>query len=73
MANRKQQIAKLQEKAQNLHDDVDELISELEEALENMPESIQYGEKGERAQERIDMLINWRDELFAIAEEEEVV
>lgn len=36
-----------------------------------MPESIQYGEKGDRAQERIDLLGTWRDSLSEIVEEEE--
>ena len=72
MANRKQQIKKIQNKAEELLQDVEELISELEDAFENMPESIQYGEKGDRAQERIDMLGTWRDSLSEIVEEEEV-
>ena len=71
MANRKQQIKKIQVKADALLTEVEELISELEDAFENMPESIQYGEKGDRAQERIDLLGTWRDSLSEIVEEEE--
>ena len=72
MANRKQQIKKIQVQAEALLGEVDSLIEELEEAFENMPESIQYGEKGDRAQERIDMLGNWRDALTEMVVEEEV-
>ena len=70
MANRKKQIQAIQEKARDLFDELDSLIDELEEAWENMPENLQYSERGERMQERINVLDGWRGELEAIAEEE---
>lgn len=70
MANRKKQIQAIQEKARDLFDELDGLIDELEEALENMPENLQFSERGERMQNRIDVLDGWRTELEAIAEED---
>lgn len=69
MANRRQQIEALQKKAEELAGEVRDLHSELEDALENMPESLQYGPNGERAQERIDLLDTWAGSLEEIAEE----
>jgi broad specificity phosphatase PhoE len=72
MSNRKRQIKTLQEKAQALSEEFDMLITELEESLENMPENMQGGAKEEAAQERIDRLADWRDQLTDMAEEDEV-
>lgn len=70
--NRIKQIQALQVKAQALSEEVDALIDELQEAYDNMPESIQDSERGERADQRIDLLTDWRDNLTAMAEEDEV-
>lgn len=72
MANRKAQIQKIQQKAQELSEEIDGLITELEEAFDNMPEAFQEGDRGEKAQERISTLSEWRDALTDMAEEDEV-
>lgn len=68
--SRLKQMQEIQTKAAELATEVEALHEEFEEAFENMPENLQYSEKGERAQERINVLENWQSELDAIAEEE---
>lgn len=69
MANRRKQIEAIQAKAADFAADVEALKDELEEAFENMPESLQYSTNGERAQERIDLLDTWLSNLNEMAEE----
>jgi Mg2+ and Co2+ transporter CorA len=71
MANRKRQISLIQKKLEPVIEELETLIEELEEALENMPESFKDGNRGEAAQERIEMLGDWRDSLTDIVEAEE--
>ena len=68
--SRIKQMQSIQAKAQKLAEEVEQLKDEFEEAFENMPENLQYSEKGERAQERINVLDSWLGELDCIAEEE---
>lgn len=70
MANRRKQIEAIQTKAGEFASEVEALKDEMEESLENMPESLQYGERGERMQERIDLLDTWLMSLNEMAEEE---
>lgn len=70
MANRRKQIQAVQQRAADFAADVEMLKEELEESLENMPESLQYSERGERMQERIDLLDTWVMNLNEMAEEE---
>lgn len=70
MANRRKQIEAVQKRAADFAQDVEMLKEELEESLENMPESLQYSANGEKMQERIDMLDNWLMALNDMAEED---
>jgi hypothetical protein len=68
--SRIKQMEKIQAKAAKLAEEVEALKDEFEEAFENMPENLQYNsEKGERAQERINVLDTWQMALDEIAEE----
>lgn len=69
MANRRKQIQAVQQRAADFAADVELLKDEMEESLENMPESLQYSERGERMQERIDLLDTWLMNLNEMAEE----
>lgn len=69
MANRRKQIEAIQKKAAALAEEVDLLIDELEEALENMPDNIRDGQRGDIAQERIDLLQALSDALTEMADE----
>lgn len=69
MANRRKQIEALQAKASELADEFEALKDDMETSLENMPESLQYGERGQAMQERIDWLDTSTDTLNEIAEE----
>ncbi len=46
------------------------LIEELQEAYENMPEAFQMGDQGDAAQDRIQTLETWLENLNDIVEEE---
>jgi predicted RNase H-like nuclease (RuvC/YqgF family) len=70
MANRRKQIQAVQQRAADFAADVEMLKEELEESLENMPESLQYSANGERMQERIDLLDTWLMNLNEMAEED---
>lgn len=69
MANRRKQIEAVQQRAADFAADIEMLKEEFEEAFENMPESLQYSPNGERAQERIDLLDTWLNNLTEMAEE----
>jgi hypothetical protein len=69
MANRRKQIEAIQKRASDFAEEVELLKEEMEEALGNMPESLQYSERGEQMQERIDLLDTWTSELNGMAEE----
>jgi t-SNARE complex subunit (syntaxin) len=49
-----------------LRDDIDTLISEEQDYLDAMPESLQNGDKGERAQSAVDNLQQAYDALDAL-------
>lgn len=72
MANRKQQIVDIQKKIESIAEEVEGLISVLEDALENMPENLRGSLAGEKAADRIDMLQGWADQLTEMAEEADV-
>lgn len=69
MANRRKQIEALQKKAADLAEEVEAVKDDMETALENMPESLQYGQRGSEMQERIDLLDTFTDSLTEFAEE----
>ncbi len=60
---RRKEIARIRTELEKHIDSISDLVAELEsvrdeeqECFDNMPESFQYGEKGERAQAAIDAL-----------------
>lgn len=69
MANRRKQIEAIQDKAAKFSEEIELLVEELEEAFENMPDSFRYGERGESAYARIEMLETWVDRLDEIVQE----
>lgn len=54
--DRRAQIQKLIDKLYEIQGDIDFLKDEEQEYYDNMPESIQAGEKGDKAQEAVDNL-----------------
>lgn len=47
---RRKKLAKLQEQIEELRMALEEVLEEEQEAFDNMPENLQYSEKGERAE-----------------------
>ncbi len=70
MANRKQQIKAVQHDVEIVAANLEALIEELQEAYENMPEAFQMGDQGDAAQDRIQTLETWLENLNDIVEEE---
>lgn len=68
--NRKKQIAAVQHDVEIVAANLEALIEELQEAYDNMPESIQMGERGDAAQDRIQTLETWLENLNDIVGEE---
>lgn len=71
-ANRRKRIDAILEKLSYLRGDVEELQSEEQESFENMPESLQQGERGEKAQQAADALqcaVDGFDEITTNLEE----
>lgn len=60
---RRKRIDTLANQLENIPIEIDDIISEEETYYENMPESIQDGEKGETAQAAIECLNTARDSL----------
>lgn len=54
--NRRERIRKLISSLEDLSNELDEILSEEQEAFENMPESLQDSERGEQSQEAINAL-----------------
>lgn len=55
-AYRRKRIEDLQSTLTSLRDEIQVLLDEEQDAFDNMPESLQQGEKGEKAQAAIDAL-----------------
>lgn len=53
---RRECIGKLIEKANELKYEIEEVLNEEQECFDNMPENLQYGERGENMQEAINNL-----------------
>ena len=53
---RRNRIADVQSKLEELKQEIDAILSDEQEAYDNMPESLQNGERGEAMQEAIDAL-----------------
>lgn len=65
---RRKQIAAIQDKLSQLAEDLQLIFDAEQEAFQNLPESIQYGERGERMEEVIDSL---EQAIFAMEEANE--
>lgn len=53
---RRQTIQELIEEANTLKDKIEEVLNEEQECFDNMPENLQYSERGENMQEAIESL-----------------
>ena len=53
---RRNRIADVQSQLEELKQEIDSILAEEQEAYDNMPESLQNGERGEAMQEAIDAL-----------------
>ena len=53
---RRNRIADVQSKLEELKQEIDAILSDEQEAYDNMPESLQNGERGEAMQEAVDAL-----------------
>lgn len=51
-------MSELQDQVSTLITDLQDVLTEEQEYLDNMPESLQEGEKGEKAQAAIDLMEN---------------
>lgn len=61
--NRRARIQALINKLEDIKEDIDFIKDEEQEYYDNMPESIQAGERGDKAQEAIDNLESTLDYL----------
>lgn len=55
-ARRRKYINSVIEKLDELKSQIEDIMQEEQDALDNLPESLQYGERGERMQSAIDAL-----------------
>lgn len=55
-ARRRKDINSVIEKLDELKSQIEDIMQEEQDALDNLPESLQYGERGERMQSAIDAL-----------------
>lgn len=55
-ARRRKDINSVIEKLDELKSQIEDTMQEEQDALDNLPESLQYGERGERMQSAIDAL-----------------
>lgn len=55
-AERRKRIGKVWDVIEDLKNELEYIKEEEDEALDNLPESLQYGERGERMQSAIDNL-----------------
>ena len=72
--DRRKRLEGICEKLMEIYEELDAIIDEEQEAYDNMPESLQDSEKGERMYEGIDSLESARDDINnAAATIEEVI
>lgn len=65
---RRARIAKLGEKIDALRQELEEITQEEQDYLDNMPDSLQGGEKGEKAQAAIDNLESACSDLESVGD-----
>ena len=61
--DRRKRLEGIYEKLIEIYEELDAIIDEEQEAYDNMPESLQDSEKGERMYEGIDSLESARDDI----------
>lgn len=54
--DRRERIRKLIAELENINSEISDILSEEQDAFDNMPESLQEGERGDKAQEAISNL-----------------
>ncbi|QKX07717.1 hypothetical protein HN014_22215 (plasmid) [Aquimarina sp. TRL1] len=67
--NRRKRIEIVKDKITSLLEELQSIQGEETEAFENLPESIQYSEKGEKMEEAADTLQNFIDTVESEIEE----
>ena len=70
---RRTRIRKIIDKIENLKSDLQDVLSEEEFAFDNMPENLQYSERGEVSQEAIDYMNEAVDGLDEVIEQLESI
>ncbi len=65
-----QATKRIQKKLEPVAEELDQLISNLQDRYDAMSENMQDSIKGEALSERIDLLTDWHDELTNIIDEE---
>ena len=63
LAKIQERIADIQADIQSIREDIESIKEEEDEKYDNLPESLQYGEMGEKLQENSDILDNLMDDL----------
>ncbi|MBD9406273.1 hypothetical protein IB236_13070 [Acidovorax sp. ACV02] len=58
LAELRDRMSELQDQASTLMTDLQDVLNEEQDYLDNMPESLQEGEKGQKAQAAIDLMEN---------------
>lgn len=58
LAELRDRMSELQGEASNLMTDIQDVLNEEQDYLDNMPESLQEGDKGQKAQAAIDLMEN---------------
>lgn len=61
--DRRKRLEGIYEKLMEIYEELDAIIDEEQEAYDNMPESLQDSEKGERMYEGIDSLESAKDDI----------
>lgn len=64
--DRRKTLAKLQDRVNEIRSELETVISEEQEYYDNMPESFQSGEKGEKAQAAISAMEDAINELESL-------
>jgi hypothetical protein len=59
-------VSGLEGAVEDIKSSIDDLISEVQGNLDNMPEGLQQGDTGQMLQERIDALQQWADEFDSL-------
>lgn len=56
-------LSNLQEEYEGIYNDLDSIINDEQEAFDNLPESLQYGERGQNMEDIISKLEDIRDNI----------